>query len=145
MINEDNFHNLNGESRINKVRQINFLTVLPLGIFWSLKFGVGVVYEFLLINLVRVRHCRTHCKTHSRRITRRISRATGGYTPRINFDRSTGRLAGGKHKRPLSEKFRWDLVIVDAEWLREGCALTGNLNSVFLPWESGLELHVFLY
>ncbi len=108
MINENNFHNLNGESRINKVRQINFLTLLPLGILWSLKFGVGVVYEFLLINLIRVRHCRTHYKTHSRRIAGRISRATEGRTARTNFDRSTGQLAGRKHEGPLSEEFRWD-------------------------------------
>ena len=26
-----------------------------------------------------------------------------------------------------------------------GCALTGNLNPVFLLWESGLESHVFLH
>ena len=50
-----------------------------------------------------------------------------------NFDLSTG---------PLSEEFRWDLVVVGAEWLHEGCTLTGNLNSVF---ESGLELHFFLH
>ena len=49
------------------------------------------------------------------------------------FDLSTG---------PLSEEFRWNLVIVRAEWLYEGCALTGNLNSVFSPWECGLELRV---
>ena len=30
-------------------------------------------------------------------------------------------------------------------WSHEGCALTGNLNAVFSPWESGLELHVFLH
>ena len=30
MINEDNFHNLNGESRMYKVRQKDFLAVLPL-------------------------------------------------------------------------------------------------------------------
>ena len=47
-----------------------------------------------------------------------------------NFDLSTG---------PLSEEFRRDLVIVGAERLHEGCALTGNLNSVFSPWENGLE------
>ncbi len=64
IINVDNFYNLNRESRINRVRQINFLTILPLGILWSLKFGVDVVYEFFLINWVGVRYCRTHCRTN---------------------------------------------------------------------------------
>lgn len=53
MIHEDNFHNLNAESRIYKVRQINFLVVslcisLPTStlfaqlslILWSLEFGI---------------------------------------------------------------------------------------------------------
>ena len=53
-----------------------------------------------------------------------------------NFDLSAG---------SLSEEFRWDLVIVGAEWLHERWALTRNLNSVFSQWESGLELHVFLH
>ena len=53
-----------------------------------------------------------------------------------NFDLSTG---------SLSEEFRWDLVLVGAEWVHEGCALTENLNSMFSPWESGLESHVFLH
>ena len=53
-----------------------------------------------------------------------------------NFDLSTG---------PLSEEFRWELVIVGAELGAWSCALTGNLNSVFLPWESGLKSHAFLH
>ncbi len=56
MMIEDNFYNPNEESQMNKVGQINFFTVLSLGILWSLKFGVGVVHKSLLINLVRVRH-----------------------------------------------------------------------------------------
>ena len=29
-------------------------------VLWSLEFGVGVLHEFLLINLVGMTHCRTH-------------------------------------------------------------------------------------
>ena len=35
-------------------------------VLWSLEFGVGVFHEFVLINLVGVRHCRTHCRMHCR-------------------------------------------------------------------------------
>ena len=31
------------------------------------------------------------------------------------------------------------------KWSHEGCVLAGNLNLVFLPWESGFGLHVFLH
>ena len=51
-----------------------------------------------------------------------IKGTTAGYTAKTNFNLSTDQL---------SEEFRWDLVIVDAKWLHEGCALAENLNSIF--------------
>ena len=69
-----------------------------------------------------------HCRTHAGRIADRIAGATAGHTARTNFNLSTGRLAGGKvagknfdlSTGQLSEEFRWELVIVSAEWLHGG-------------------------
>ena len=81
----------------------------------------------LLILLVHAT-ARAHCREVLRPLNRSLSRREHAEK---NPDLSTVQL---------SEEFRH----TDSR-CRFGCALTGNLNSMFSRWEGGLELHVFLH
>lgn len=55
---------------------------------------------------------------------------------RTNFNLSTGQL---------SEEYRLELASDGAESVAREVCFARNSNSVFSPWDSGLELHLFLH
>ena len=110
--------------------QLHLLRLCARYILWSLEFGVGVFNEFLLINF--------------------IGAATAGRTARRGFDLSTGRLADGTHaeelwplNRTIEQRIPAGICHSRCRLGCMGCALTGNLNSVFSSWECGLESQIF--
>ncbi len=104
---------------------------------WSLEFGVGVFHKCVLINLVGVRHCRTYCKMHCKMYFKNQLWSLNKLFNRLEICKKTLTSQQNNWARNTDENL--------PQQVYEGCILTWKLNAKFSPWESSLELHVFLH